>query len=87
MTGEGERDFAWLGPLAPIVRPIAIYDQARARAEAADDGVPVRSAPTAPAVDYRAIPHDELHAMVNTEVDPGAVDAAADLWLRIGDDL
>ncbi|KJK47083.1 hypothetical protein UK23_21490 [Lentzea aerocolonigenes] len=46
-----------------------------------------RQAPGAPGVHYLAIPHRELHDMVNNGVAPAVVGGAGDTYTQIGNDL
>jgi uncharacterized membrane protein YgcG len=50
-------------------------------------GLNLRSAPSAPAAHYMAIPHESLYKSVTQNVNPGAVGDASTTWLNVGDSL
>lgn len=67
--------------------PEGARDRLDAQVVQLQQGVPTRSAPGYPGAHYLGYSHAELHAMVNTEVGPSAVDEAGVVWTQLGNSL
>lgn len=62
-------------------------DKLPAEAASLRQGLGTRQAPAPPGVNYPAIPHAQLHAMVTNNVNPAGIGQVGDTWINIGNDL
>src|SRR6266702_1857850 len=77
-----------LGPIMHMLRARQEVDgQLGATAKDLEQGLDMRSAPSAPSANYPAMPHQKLYDAVTKNVNPSSVNEASTTWLNIGDNL
>ncbi|PWW65525.1 hypothetical protein DFQ13_102277 [Actinokineospora spheciospongiae] len=64
--------------------PAETDDKLDAQAQQLRRDTLTRSVPEAPGIHYEGMPHRQLYDAVNTGVDPGAVGAVAESWIKVG---